>query len=357
MPQRTAADRRCSPRFICLLPLATSAGMSGCEDILPKNIGIERTPERETLLETSGTTFCNEPDFPGAVWLEFDRLRESGRTGGYLLRKGTHRGALILVLHGATTFFLDGPVYAARGAHNELAEFYGFHGYLTWTLTRRQCTSGYGEEDLADVLEALDWLDRIGKSLLNVDRVYLVGYSTGGTLTVLANRRRDFEAGAVISGLTSLDQFRWFRDLYVILASMFPSNVGICHLRATLESYFPPGSASWDAFDSVANLDEHRNPLVFFHGDRDVVLLVENMLNLQAEYERRIAAGADLPHFEFILMPGNDHFQPYLDPAVHEYALLSFEGLEPDKPEYRDVALPFMHAHASPAETQGGDQD
>jgi hypothetical protein len=314
---------------------------AGCGPFVPNNVGASADRPRTVVEKRDGATLAVEEGFDHALWLEFDRVREPGRSGGYLSHPAGRRAALVIVLPGASTYQYDGPLGIATYAHQQLAAPLRAEGYTTWSLVRRECSSAYGQEDLADVLEALDWLERDGRAWLGVERVYIYGYSTGGTLATLANRQRDFTAAVSIGGLTEPDGLIARRDLYELISRQSPENTGFCHMLTTLREYGPAGSPGWDALDTVEHLDELRNPELFVQGGQDFIYSPDNLLDLRARYEAALAAaadpegdadpaaGAEPPRLEFLYVPNLNHFDPPRNARVRERVAEFLSRFEP----------------------------
>ena len=302
---------------------------ASCVDILPvQNIPPVAPPARTLLREQAGARFYAEEGLAEAAWLEVDRVGEPGAVGGYLARAAEAGDALIVMLHGASSYAPGGSVEAARNFHENVGIAYRLQGFTTWSLAVRECGTAYGQDDLADVFEAIDWLDRDGKEVLGVERVYIVGYSTGGTLATLANRQRASTAVVALGALTQGDQFDELFDLYQWLGALFPQNEGLCQLRSTLEIYGPPGAPGWENLNTVDHLEELRNPQLFVHAVDDFVFSVDNARNLQQRYEETLANGGNAPDLQFIYIEGASHFDPPTDYPTYKRIidyLLRFE--------------------------------
>src|SRR5262245_37747648 len=160
----------------------------GCLPPLPENAKPSDPPQRNILKEVPDGRMETEAGVSGAVWLEVNR--PGGNTiGGYLSQNDSPLKAVVIILHGASTFSPDGEIGSALIFHESLGAALQARGYLTWALAYPECGTAYGQDDLQSVIDAIDWLDRAGRSTLGLQRVYLAGYSTGGTLTILANRQ------------------------------------------------------------------------------------------------------------------------------------------------------------------------
>lgn len=284
--------------------------MPACTLILPENVDAPQDVPRTLIREAGGARFSAEDGLTDGVWLEVPRAGEPGYVGGYLSQDDAHHEALLIVLPGASTYYPGAMVAKTRDYHDHFSAKLRKTGLLTWTLAVRECGTPYGGEDLADVLDALDWLAGGGTAVLGVNHVYLVGYSSGATLAVLANERRVVRAVVEIDGLTGPRQLEQYWSLYRLIADLFPWNTGLCQLGSTLDAYGPPGALGWDALDAVGRVADLRSPLLVLHGERDIVFLVENARALQAQYEALQAQGAGVPEVEFTYLPTGDHFNP-----------------------------------------------
>lgn len=313
-------------RWVCLAFLL-SAG--GCMYILPDNVDKNPQPARAVLQQAAEATLSIEDGLPTGYWLEVERAQETGRLGGYLSDPPHPRPAIVIVLGGASSFEPRGPLDASRYTHEYFLPRFDERGYRIWTLVRRECGTAYGQDDVRDVVEAIDWLEREGKAWLGVERVYLYGYSTGATQATLASRQRDVTAVVSLGGLTQPDQFEEFYGLYMLLAALFPNNTGICQLRDTLIDYGPPGSPGWEALNTVDHLDELRSPMLFAQGSYDPVYFIDNLLALRARYEAEVAAGAVLAPLEFIYLPGVHHYALPEHPEVVRRTLDFLDRFEP----------------------------
>ncbi|UCG32208.1 MAG: hypothetical protein JSU68_11135, partial [Phycisphaerales bacterium] len=232
------------------------------------------------------------------VWLEVDRVGEPGAVGGYLSQNANERDALVILLHGASTYDPEGTYGKARDFHQEYAPDLWPFGYLTWSLAVRECGTAYGQGDLADALEAIDWLDAEGKALLGVERVFVIGYSTGATVSTLVARHRQVDGVVSMGGLAEPDQLEELWSLYDWLRTLFPQNTAMCQLGSTLDYYGPPGSPAWAALDTVAHVDELKSPALVVHAALDQVFFVDNTMHLQEQCEARLGEGAVLPEVE-----------------------------------------------------------
>jgi alpha/beta superfamily hydrolase len=200
---------------------------------------------------------------------------------------------------------------------------------MTWSLAMRECGTAYGQGDLVDAAEAIDWLNRSGKTILGVNRIYVAGYSRGASVATLLNRERRVTAVVSIGGLAEPNQLEqnWF--LYRLAGSLYPRNTGLCQLFSTLDFYGPPGAAAWEALDTVANVSELISPMLLIHGTNDQIYSVDNTRDLQAAYEAALAGGAMLPEVQFRYVDGADHFTVTDLPEVTDWILDFLNQFEP----------------------------
>jgi pimeloyl-ACP methyl ester carboxylesterase len=311
------------PLFGLVLPLA------GCTLLLPQNVDENPSPTRAVLKEAADAALFMEDGFTDGYWLEVERGSEPGRLGGYLSQPASPREALVLVLGGASSFEPRGALDCTRYTHTYFLPRFEERQFRIWTLVRRECGTPYGGDDVRDVIQALDWLEREGKSWLGVERVYLYGYSTGATQATLASRQRQVTAVVSLAGLTRPNQFEDLNGFYWFLAGMFPNNTGICQLRDTLAAYGPPGAAAWDALNTVDHLDELRSPMLLAQGSEDPIYFNANLLELRARYQADLAAGASLAPLEFIYLSGVNHYELPEHPEVVRRTMEFLERFEP----------------------------
>jgi dienelactone hydrolase len=303
---------------------------AGCIPALPDNIDDAAfPPSRTVFLERDGAVFSMEDGSESAIWLEIDRPDGSGRVGGYLSLSDGDRRSLVLFLPGASTYDASGGLQAAHDFHTIFGQPFQEAGYSIWTLLTRECGTAYGQDDLTDVLAAVDWLGDKGKAALGADRVYMVGYSKGATLAILVNQQRDLTALVSLAGLTQPDQLESGWLLYSLVADLYPSNVGICQLGTTLETYGRPGDPGWDALDSVSRIGEFRRPMLFIHGTVDQIYYTYNTTAMQDRYDAGLAAGQTLADLEFWFVEGADHFAMRDDPVIRQKTLEYFAEFEP----------------------------
>ncbi len=320
-------------RAILLLMVIVPLAAASCVEFWPViNVPPDPHPTRTLLYELHGGRVFLEKGLNDGHWLEIDRPGPNNVVGGYYWAEADPRDAIVVMLHGASMFSPGGSVEAAREFHKNVGVAYRSQGFHTWSLAVQECGTPYGQGDLFDLLAALDWLDRDGKAQLGVNRVYLVGYSIGGTVTTLANRMRDFTAGVTMGGLTQPDQFLSLPLVYDSLTQYFRSNEAFCQLRFTLQAYGPAGSPGWDLLDTVAHIDELRNPQLFVHATKDIVYFPENTYNLEARYLELRDQGVPIADLNFIYLPDASHFEPPTNYPIFKRVIEYFERFEPRRP-------------------------
>ena len=258
--------------------------------------------------------------------LEVERQAEPGTVGGYISPLDQHNGGLVLFFDGACAVEENGEEGVAFEFYCGYATAYRAAGFMTWCATLRECGTSYGDGDLRDAIELVDWLDREGREYLGIDRVYIVGYSTGAIVANLLNAQRQVTAIVSLSTLADPNQFDEYRPLYDTLIDLFPLNSGFCQLRSTLEGR---GTSTWDALNVVDQVERFHSPTLFMHGLRDFVFLVDNTQKIEARYRALLEAGrTDLPELEFVYVPNAGHFATTTAPNLRDVAieyLLRFE--------------------------------
>jgi dienelactone hydrolase len=303
-------------RWFQSVPLAMVAVVcSGCLPALPENAKPADQPNRTILLEVPQGRIQTEEGVNGAVWLEVDRPG-GGEIGGYLSQNDSPTKSLVIILHGASTFSPNGELGSALVFHETMGSGLQGHGFVTWSLAYPECGTAYGQDDLQAVVDAIDWLDRVGQSTLGFHRIYVAGYSTGGTLSILANRQRSLCAAASISGLTEPESIETLWGLFKWITGIYPVNLGACQMRQTLEFYGPPGAEGWRWLDSVSHFSELKNPMIVLHGTEDPLFSVANASHLEAAYQEALGGGWVVPEMQFVYLEDESHFPDVRQPAV-----------------------------------------
>jgi len=309
-------------RFVRTAWVATLVGLAGCEaglPFLPANLSLQVPIERTWLRTVGRATFYREEGVDNAEWLEIKRANADDAIGGYL-STDPHDGTLIVMLDGASTFLPDGEIGGAREWHTIDSKFYQENGYLTYTPATRECGVPYGQEDVDEVVQILDWLDDEGKTLLGVHDVYVYGYSIGAITAAVVNTRRSISGYVGIGGLYEPDQLiegMWF---FRALSQLSPNNEGMCQLQTTLDFYGPAESPLWEQLDIVSRIEEFRSPMLFGHGLGDRIWHVSNTQHLQQRYDELVAAGVEMPELEFMYFGGH-HYAPKINPEARQRTL------------------------------------
>jgi dienelactone hydrolase len=298
--------------------------LSGCLPALPDNTKVP-FPEYSLVAEAAGAVLREEPDLDGAYWLEVPYADGSGAVGGYLSSDLSPRASIVIMLHGASSFQPQGRLATARSWHQELGETFRQAGYRTLSLVYTECGTAYGQRDLEELYHVIDWLHNGGNAALGVDRIYLFGYSTGATLVNLASLRGRFTAGVSIAGLTEPDAVEESWAFYNLAGLIYPGNEGMCQAATTVNTYGPPGSAGWDALDTVAHVSEIKAPLLVVQGTADEVYGIDNSIHLELAYQQAVRANPELPPVEFLRFEGVDHAASVTEPSLVPTALAFFE--------------------------------
>jgi pimeloyl-ACP methyl ester carboxylesterase len=298
--------------------------VAGCLPSLPDNTTAEPLA-RTFYANVSGAVLQTEEGLDDAVWIEIPSTSGGGTAAGYLSLADAANGALLILVRGASSYQPGGGVGATRHFHEVRGQPYRDAGYRTLSLDLPECGTAYGQEDVACLVQLIDWLDAGGRQALGVDRVYVLGYSVGATCTLLANRQRTVTAVTVLSPVTEPEQFEVPWLLYYLASELYPNNEGLCQLGSTLAFYGLPGSAGWQIFDTVGHVAELQSPMLVIQGTEDQIYSIENAQHLDTAYHQAVAAGLSLPEIDFLFVQGADHFAPMDDPVVTQVVLTFFD--------------------------------
>ncbi len=302
-----------------------AVGVAACVPALPDNVKADGAPQRSIVLELQDAVLSREEGLDDALWLEVTRASGTGTVGGYLSRNDHSQQGIIILLHGASTFSPTGSVGATRMFHETFGAAYRDAGFRTLSLDYQECGTAYGQGDVDDLVEMIDWLERTGKAALGLQHTYAIGYSAGGTTVMVAARRRAIDAAGSIAGLSEPRQLEDLWNFYRFLGSIYPSNEGFCQLATTLATYGPPGAPGWGAIDTVGRIGELQTPLIVFHGTQDQIFYPINAENLQRAWDTAVSEGISLPELQVVYLDGQDHFQPEVDPELTRLTLAFFE--------------------------------
>lgn len=332
MPGRIRASRAC---WAVALALLTGVGCT-----IPGWVELNLAAPTEPLIaafDTHGTArLATLADDPNVLWLEVDRRRDDGVIGGYFSVPPNARRSLALLINGASTMDVRAELGAAKDHHNDFGQKLRDVGFVTWTPALHECGVPYGTQEVDDVIELIDWLAANGAAWLGVDRVYLIGYSTGATIVNLVNPERAVTAVVSISGLSDGAQLAQFQSLYNLMSVVFSFNTGFCQLGTTLREYGYGDPTEWDALDVIHRLSDFKSPTLFVHGTADVVYVLENTIRLQWAYDQLVAAGVPIVPMEFRYFPGGSHWVGVEDPIAVEQIVQFLIEREP--PGYNSAA-------------------
>lgn len=294
------------------------ATMTGCIPAPQENVPTPE-PARELVETKTGAAFYHEAGVDDALWLEVDRSAEAGGPiGGYFTRPDGARDSIVLLMKGANPGGPEMRLPHTLSTHRSLGWAFVQAGFATWTPFTLECGIPYGQEDLGDTLAMIDWLNGPGKADLNVNRLYVVGYSKGATLATLANLHRPATAYVALNGLADPSAIAQSYLLYQLATTLFPINEGFCQMQSTLTTYGPPGSPGWAAIDAVSRIASLHSPQLFIHVLGDPVYPAQSTRSMRDRYEAGLAAGENLAPLEFIFLDSSNHFQVRTDPFVHQ---------------------------------------
>jgi pimeloyl-ACP methyl ester carboxylesterase len=282
--------------------------LCGCGDLqyyIPAtNCDAPQWPPVE-LTERSGIAAVGTvPGVSDAQWLQIERQRGPGLIGGYVAPEASPRGSLVLLLGGAGTLHKNARVEAVLSHYRDYGIRFRHAGFRVWAPVLSEADP-YGTTEVDDVVEILEWLDGPGRVLLGIDRVFVVGYSTGATTAGFANLRAPAAAVVALAPLTEPNQLIRLADLYGYIADLFPCNTGLQQFRHTLDYY---GAVGWGSFDVVTRVGEMRNPALFVTAEDDIVYGPVNVRDLEQAYRAALASGTSMPELTFEYLTGGGHF-------------------------------------------------
>lgn len=234
---------------------------------------------------------------------------------------GPPNGAVVLVAHPTS----DESQTAAWIAVREWGAFLSPHGFAVAAHAYREQESGYGELDVPDTLDVIDWLNGEGGEKYGISKVFLAGSSRGGILAhQIAFQVAPGELAGIIAdrGVSDFVRLNDRRNLY--LAGLFGVTVQEA-VRQTIEwlGVLPEDDpAPWLAISSVNYVDRIETPMLVMHGTNDTVIPFE-----QAAVFRDAAEAAGRTNIEFYLHNATNH------------VTLGFQ------PEFRLLILDFLNRH------------
>ena len=230
-------------------------------------------------------------------------------------------GKALLIAHTSS----DNTREAALLAVVQWGSVFAGDGYTVVAHAYDEADSAYGQNDLADTLEAIDWLNGPGGEELGVDQVYLHGTSRGGIIAYQTAYRCEPEKLAGVVADRGVSNFLLLDGNYeAYLQGLFGSTIQRA-VQLTLEwiGVLPEEDPEpWKRLSAGYNIERIRVPLLVLHGDRDFVVPFEQALDFR---ERVLQAGRS--DIEFYLVEGRGHFS------------LGFD------PDYREIIRDFLERH------------
>lgn len=331
MPQTCSTDRtririiqRTGPLIGLYALLAVC--LPGC---LPENAGSAPPIARADIEKTGQYLLASELNVEDALWLEILPDGDAPGIGGYLSPDPGTLRSLVVIVPGATTIPENGTIAHALEQERDLGRPFRDAGFRTWTLARSQCGTPYGEDDYRETLAAIDWLQRDGAARLGVERIFLLGYSTGATVAALISCDRELDGVAVVSGLLEPAQIFAARLGMEFLAAVYPRNEGFCQVGSTLRHYGKNGDPSWERLNTVARLNELKSPAIFVHGGDDIIYFSFGFFDLVSRFHQLRDSGVELPAVEFLYLPEGDHFETIMSDSSRR-AMVDFFARQAD---------------------------
>lgn len=235
---------------------------------------------------------CVRPD-------TFDFRANDGRTvGGFLYSPVSAKAEtaqappLIVLVHG-------GPSSAAYATFDPQIQFWCQHGFAVATVNHRGSTGAgrdfrlalagrWGEIDVDDVCQAADVLAERG--LARRDRLFIQGRSAGGFTVLLALMRGSvFRAGASLFGVSDPARLR-------AITHRFESGY-LDWLLGDPQAH----TQRWQERTPVNHADRIRQPVIFFQGGKDPIVVPHQTESMVAALE---AAGRQ-PEYHFFADEGH----------------------------------------------------
>ncbi len=310
-----------------LVPLVTlvSVGCIQIQNYIPAvNCGPIAPLSLATLDETTNAALSRLEERDDVRWLEIDEPETGISVGGFISPEVGTRRSLIVLLCGAGTLEADGRRATALNAQTGYGSNFEQAGFRVWSPVLTE-ESAYNTRDVAETLACLRWLDGPGADWLGADRIYLIGYSTGGTTANRINLTARLTAVVSISGLTRPDQLIQLGPLYRFLAELFPCNSGFAQFDSTVVECTRNGCPKLDVVSHVAEI---QNPTLFLQGEADPIHLPENLDALESAYREQLDAGAVMPELTFVYADFQGHFM-YEEPEYVQVVLDYLDLFEP----------------------------
>lgn len=296
--------RRRSTTGLVLLGL----GLGGCTDLqyyVPaQNCDAPELPQVTLTERIDSADYGTVPGVEKAVWLQIARQHGDGVIGGYLSPEPASNGGLVLLLCGAGTINASARVGAVLNFFQDYGQKYRDAGYRLWAPVLSE-VDPYATGEVDDVVELLDWLNGPRGTLPDVERVFVVGYSSGATTANFVNLRGHATAVVSLAGLTEPNQLMRQEAFYRTVTDLFPCNTGMNQMHRTLDYYKTNG---WDNFSVVNRVVEMKNPALFMTAGDDIVFEPANVHDLEQAYDAALADGAIIPQLTFDYLQRGDHF-------------------------------------------------
>lgn len=328
---------------IAILSVLFVAPLSGCQYLFAIRPNCDPPPitDLKEIAATDTARMFIEPGVFDAFWLEVDMPANDGVVGGYLVKAAAEGSSLVILLDGASTF----KAGAGRESSLTFLRDFAFEflnvGMCVWSLDLAE-NEPYGTRDADQLTAAIDWLDSGGRDFLDVENVYIVGYSTGATTANVLNTRREVTAIVSMAGLAQPNQVIEFAELYRNVTALFPCNTAMDQMRITVDACM---AGECDALDVVRRVADIRNDTLFLHTDDDFIYQSANSRALQAAYADHIKAlqanatdadGTELPllrpipKLDFRILPSGGHFFYVDDPQVRDVIVEYLMQYEPN---------------------------
>ncbi len=271
-------------------------------------------------LSEAGWLCGPETDFDGEYSVHAIDRKDRPPLTLYIKRPaGPNIGKALLVAHISSA---DSNT-AARMAAVQWGSFLSDVGITVVAHAYNESDSAYGQFDLEDTLDAIEWLNGEGAEELGIDQVFLQGTSRGGVIAYQAAFRAGPHqlAGVIadrgVSNFLLLDEAR---DLY--LSGAFGETIRRA-TQLTLEwiGVLPEDDPEpWKALSASYNLDRIAIPMLIMHGDQDRLVPVEQAIDFM---DRARQIGRD--DIRLIVLEGLGHytvgFAPDYRQAVTDFIL------------------------------------
>lgn len=301
------------PKRIALAAIGCGlvASLAGCINLFQlipvQNCGATLWPEVKITETTDTAAVGNIPELDDVRWLEVqadvettdlstgEKSTSARAIGGYFSPEDPIRPSLVILLSGGATLEPTGRQGTALWLYQNYGTNFRLSGYRIWVPVLSE-DEPYGTREVDEAAALIDWLDAEGRALLHVTRVYVVGYSTGGTLVNFLNLRSRVDAMVSIAGLTQPDQLLENEQVDRFVAGLFDCNSALRQLERTIDFYSRVG---WNHFDLPARVTELKSPMLMLTTLDDWVQWPSNTQAVETAYNDAVANGAILPPLTF----------------------------------------------------------